>query len=94
MRKDLGIAKDVPVILTLSRIAAEKKINHILNVMPDIIEEFPNVKFVIAGDGPDVDVLKDQVERLTLEDYVILPGTLNTAMSATITAWQIFCFGQ
>lgn len=76
VRKDLGIAKDVPVILTLSRIAAEKKINHILNVMPDIIEEFPNVKFVIAGDGPDVDVLKDQVERLTLEDYVIFAGNV------------------
>lgn len=44
--------------------------------MPDIIEEFPNVKFVIAGDGPDVDVLKDQVERLTLEDYVIFAGNV------------------
>lgn len=76
VRQELGIDQDAPVILTLSRIAAEKKINHILNVMPEIIDEFPNVKFVIAGDGPDVDVLKDQVERLTLENYVIFVGNV------------------
>ncbi|MCT7861923.1 MAG: glycosyltransferase family 4 protein [Lactobacillus crispatus] len=76
VRQELGIDQDAPVILTLSRIAAEKKINHILNVMPEIIDKFPNVKFVIAGDGPDVDVLKDQVERLTLENYVIFVGNV------------------
>ncbi|MBW8009576.1 glycosyltransferase family 4 protein [Lactobacillus helveticus] len=77
VRKDLGIDKDAPVILTLSRIAAEKKINHILNVLPEIIDEIPNVKFVIAGDGPDVKVLQEQVERLTLEDYVIFAGNID-----------------
>ncbi|ABX26674.1 glycosyltransferase family 4 protein [Lactobacillus helveticus] len=77
VRKDLGIDKDAPVILTLSRIAAEKKINHILNVLPAIIDEIPNVKFVIAGDGPDVKVLQEQVERLTLEDYVIFAGNVD-----------------
>ncbi|AUJ28117.1 glycosyltransferase family 4 protein [Lactobacillus helveticus] len=77
VRKDLGIDKDAPVILTLSRIAAEKKINHILNVLPAIIDEIPNVKFVIAGDGPDVKVLQKQVERLTLEDYVIFAGNVD-----------------
>ncbi|MGQ5710058.1 glycosyltransferase family 4 protein [Lactobacillus sp. PSON] len=74
LRSELGINSDTFVILTLSRIAAEKKINHILNVMPQVIEKFPNVKLVIAGDGPDVNVLKEQVERLTLEDYVLFTG--------------------
>lgn len=76
IRAELDIDKDAPVILTLSRIAAEKKIDHILDVMPDIIEEFPKVKLVIAGDGPDVKMLKEHVERLTLEDYVIFIGAI------------------
>ena len=76
IRAELDIDKDTPVILTLSRIAAEKKIDHILDVMPDIIEEFPKVKLVIAGDGPDVKMLKEHVERLTLEDYVIFTGEI------------------
>ncbi|WEV43276.1 glycosyltransferase family 4 protein [Lactobacillus sp. ESL0684] len=76
IRAELGIASDAPVLLTLSRIAGEKKIDRILTAMPDIIDEFPKVRLVIAGDGPDVDVLEDQVERLTLEEYVIFTGSV------------------
>ncbi|WEV51513.1 glycosyltransferase family 4 protein [Lactobacillus sp. ESL0731] len=76
IRQELGIAPDSPVLLTLSRIAGEKKIDRILNAMPEIIDEFPKTRLVIAGDGPDVDVLKEQVERLTLEDYVIFAGNV------------------
>lgn len=77
IRKELGISDDAPVILTLSRIAAEKKIDQILAVMPEIIEKYPKVKLVIAGDGPDVDTLKAQVARLTIEDYVIFAGSVD-----------------
>lgn len=77
LREELGIDKNAPVILTLSRVAAEKKIDHIISVLPEIIDEFPNVKLVIAGDGPDLKVLQDQVERLTLEDYVIFTGDVD-----------------
>lgn len=77
IRQKLGIEKDAPVILTLSRIAAEKKIDQILAVMPEIIEKYPNIKLVIAGDGPDVDTLKAQVARLTIEDYVIFTGSVD-----------------
>lgn len=76
IRRKLGIAPQAPVLLNLSRIAAEKKIQHILNVMPEILEQFPETKLVIAGDGPDVGMLKDQVERLTLEDAVIFTGNI------------------
>lgn len=76
LRKKLGISEDTPVMLTLGRVAAEKKISHILKVMPELLEEFPDLIFVIAGDGPDVDQLKDQVERLTLEGHVIFTGNV------------------
>lgn len=74
VRPELGIDSDDLVILTLSRIAAEKKIDRILDLMPELIGQFPNLKLVIAGDGPDVDLLKNQVERLSVEDYVIFTG--------------------
>jgi 1,2-diacylglycerol 3-alpha-glucosyltransferase len=76
LREKLGIAPDAQVIITLGRVAAEKKIDRILRVMPDLLTEFPKLVFVIAGDGPDVDVLKEQVERLTLEDHVIFTGNI------------------
>lgn len=74
VRHDLGIEPDAQVLLTLSRIAGEKKINRILNVLPEIVDEFPKACLVIAGDGPDLEVLQEQVERLTLEDNVIFAG--------------------
>ncbi|GHV96903.1 glycosyl transferase [Lactobacillus nasalidis] len=76
LRGELGIAPDAQVILTLGRVATEKKIDRILRVMPDLLTEFPKLVFVIAGDGPDVDVLKEQVERLTLEKHVIFAGNV------------------
>lgn len=76
VRKELGIDSNKKVILTLSRVAAEKKIDQILDVLPTVLESEPNVKFVIAGDGPDVQPLKDQVARLSLEDYVIFAGSV------------------
>ena len=76
VRTELGIDSNEKVILTLSRVAAEKKINQILDVLPTVLEIEPNVKFVIAGDGPDVQPLKDQVARLSLEDYVIFAGSV------------------
>ena len=74
MRQELGIPADAPVLLTLSRVAEEKKIDRILNAMPEIIDKFPETRLVIAGDGPDMEVLQEQVERLTLEDNVIFTG--------------------
>lgn len=76
VRAELGLSSDDLVLLTLSRIAEEKKIDHILAIMPEIIEKYPNVKLVIAGDGPYVKELKEQVERLTLEKYVIFAGNV------------------
>lgn len=74
MRQELGIPANAPVLLTLSRVAEEKKIDRILNAMPEIIDEFPETRLVIAGDGPDMEILQEQVERLTLEDNVIFTG--------------------
>lgn len=76
VRKELGLSSKDKVILTLSRVAAEKKIDQILDVLPEILEKEPNVKFVIAGDGPDVQPLKDQVARLSLEDDVTFAGSV------------------
>lgn len=77
IRQELGLKDSDYVLLTLSRIASEKKISRILDVMPVIIDKFPNVKLVIAGDGPDVQELKDQIARLTLENYVLFTGSID-----------------
>lgn len=76
VRSDLGLQKGDFVLLTLSRIAAEKKIDKILNCMPQLINQFDNIKLVIAGDGPDIELLKKQVRDLKILDHVIFCGNV------------------
>ena len=76
VREELGLNKDDLVLLTLSRVAPEKKINKIISILPDILKKFPRVKFVIAGDGPAMEDLKKQVDQENLKDTVIFAGNV------------------
>ncbi len=58
LRKELGLAEQTPVILTLSRISMEKKISRILEAMPKLVESVKNIVLIVAGDGPDLKTLK------------------------------------
>lgn len=76
VRAELGIDPHDLVLLTLSRVAPEKKIDQLLDILPNILEKFPKVKFVIAGDGPAMEDLKKQVKDKNLEEAVIFTGNV------------------
>lgn len=76
IRKELNISPETPVLLTLSRISSEKKIDHLLNVFPDILAKFPETILVVAGDGPDLQPLLDIVEKTGIKDHVIFTGNV------------------
>ena len=74
IRHKYGIAEDTCLLLSVSRISYEKNIQTILNGMPDVVEQVPNVTLLIVGDGPFKTKLEKQVEELGLEDYVVFVG--------------------
>lgn len=74
VREKLGIAEDTPVILMLSRIALEKKIDHVLRSMPELLRVNPEIKLVIVGGGPDMDELVQMSHDLGISDSVIFTG--------------------
>lgn len=76
VREELGISENDIVLLTLSRVAPEKKIDRLLKVLPIIKNKFSKVKFVIAGDGPAMSDLKKQVKEEKLENTVIFTGNV------------------
>ena len=47
-----GIARDRPVMLLVGRVAHEKNIGFLLDVLAEVRRDVPNVLFVIAGEGP------------------------------------------
>ena len=82
LRDKLGIAKDETMLLSLSRVSYEKNIQAILAALPAVLEENPDVKLVVAGDGPYLSDLKAQAKRLNIRDVVIFTGMIAPSETA------------
>ncbi|MFH1745134.1 MAG: glycosyltransferase family 4 protein [bacterium] len=55
------------VIFSLGRLVKRKGFDKMIGAMPDVWENFPNTVYVIAGDGPDKEYLKAEVEKISAE---------------------------
>lgn len=77
LRRQLGLAPDTPVILSLSRLAYEKNITASIAAMPQILAQVPNAQLLIVGDGPAREDLEQQVQDAQLEDHVKFTGEVN-----------------
>ena len=82
LRDKLGIAKDETMLLSLSRVSYEKNIQAVLAALPAVLEENPDVKLVVAGDGPYLSDLKAQAKRLNITDAVIFTGMIAPSETA------------
>ena len=70
------------MLLSLSRISYEKNIQAVLAALPAVLEENPDVKLVVAGDGPYLSDLKSQAKRLNITDAVIFTGMIAPSETA------------
>jgi len=69
--------KDKVVILTLGRIVSRERakgFDEILELMPDLILEIPNVSYVIAGEGDYRSELEEKARALNVQDRVVFTG--------------------
>lgn len=73
-REELGLKKDDFVILFVGRVASEKNVELLLTSMKYIVNNCPNAKLLIVGDGPDIDKYKDFVKKQELTNNVIFTG--------------------
>jgi glycosyltransferase involved in cell wall biosynthesis len=76
-RKELGIPAVGPVIGAISRIEKVKGIKYLLQAMPKIINEFPDITLLIVGDGSEKSSLKAEARQLDIEKNVIFTGARN-----------------
>lgn len=82
LREKLGISNQETMLLSLSRVSYEKNIQAVLAALPAVLEENPDVKLVVAGDGPYLSDLKAQAKRLNLTDAVIFTGMIAPSETA------------
>lgn len=74
LRKKYHLANNPHVLITVSRVAYEKKINVIINAMPALVARYPDIKLFVVGDGPAMPDLQAQVAQLSLEQHVVFVG--------------------
>ncbi|MDP0501988.1 MAG: glycosyltransferase [Verrucomicrobiota bacterium JB022] len=48
--------------------------HRLLAIARDLIREFPNVYFILFGQGPEFETVQSEIERLELQRHIILPG--------------------
>ncbi|MFD1432213.1 glycosyltransferase family 4 protein [Lacticaseibacillus yichunensis] len=76
LRDQLGLT-NVPVLLSLSRVAYEKRIDKVVDAMPSILQRIPNAVLLIVGDGPAKEDLEAQAQSLGITDHVKFTGEVD-----------------
>ena len=82
LRSKLGIQDNEKMLLSLSRISYEKNIQAVLAAFAEVLREEDKVKLVVAGDGPYLDDLKEQAQKLEIQDSVIFTGMIAPASTS------------
>ena len=67
-------AKEPHLIVSVARLMWKKGLNYALLAMAQLIPEFPDLRYVIVGDGPNKDELLFYIHDLGLQNHVQLYG--------------------
>ena len=65
------------ILLTLSRLSADEQYkghDEVLEVLPDLAKEVPDIAYLICGDGDDRPRLEAKAHRLGVADRVVFAG--------------------
>jgi glycosyltransferase involved in cell wall biosynthesis len=90
-RRAIGVSDDSLVVLTVGRLCAQKGYSDIIPIVSSIVNEFPSVKFVWAGDGEQRDELMDKVQNYGVEENVLFLG-YRSDVSNLLKSSDLFLF--
>jgi glycosyltransferase involved in cell wall biosynthesis len=74
VRAELGIGDDDPVIGTVCVIRSEKALDVLVRAAALVVRDFPHLRVLIVGDGPDRAGVEAIVGQLGLEQRVLFTG--------------------
>ena len=83
-------------MLLVGRVAHEKNIGFVLNVLAEVRESIPDVLLVIAGEGPALKSLGRDVHKAGLAEHVLFVGYLDRcgALLDCYRAANVFVFAS
>lgn len=84
LRSELGLSGD-SILLTLGRLVPRKGVELVLRCLPELIVRFPDLHYVVAGDGP----YKTELQKLTAE-LGLLGRVRFTGQTDEPTKWGLY----
>ena len=88
-RRALGLADDAPVVGTVGRLSTQKDPETFVQVERQVLDEVPDARFVIVGDGPLRDATERLATRLGLGDRLHLLG-IRPDVPEILRAFDVF----
>jgi glycosyltransferase involved in cell wall biosynthesis len=73
-RAALGLTGEGPVVAGVGRLNPQKNFSLFLEIAALLAPEFPEVRFLLAGEGPEESMLRAKVRELGLGDRVVFAG--------------------
>lgn len=89
VRAELGIDGAYPVVGCVAILRSWKGHRYLLEAVPAVVARYPDARFLIVGDGPKFEELKDLVLTLDIEKNVIMTG-FRKDVPEVIAAMDVF----
>ncbi|MHA2401584.1 MAG: glycosyltransferase family 4 protein [Candidatus Kariarchaeaceae archaeon] len=74
-KKSLGIPVNSLIIGTVGRLADQKGYRYLIDAVPKILSDHPQAHFMIIGEGPLSEELKEQADQLNVSSNVKFTGS-------------------
>ncbi len=77
IEENISLNQGSPTLLTLARLEKRKGHALILKSIMNLKKYFPDIQYIIAGEGEELDSIKNKIKEYNLQDNVNLVGTVN-----------------
>jgi glycosyltransferase involved in cell wall biosynthesis len=91
MHARLNLPTDAQLVVNVGRTVAGKGQDELIGALPVLLERWPNLQLVIAGDGPRRPALTQVAAERGLGETVHLPGQIND-VAALLHLADLFAF--
>jgi len=90
-KQSIGLAADSPMILILGRLCHFKRVDRVIDAMPDILKDVPETRLVVVGGGELREELENRVKALGLSGKVVFIGSVpNDQIWKYLNASELF----
>ena len=90
-RERFGLSKTSTVAVFAGSLSVEKNLEFVLSAFARDIKKTDNIQFLILGDGTETDYLKEQCNKLKIDDIVFFGGTVpNEEMPEIYSACDMY----